>query len=81
MTSDHETLLLEFGLVVDLLTVAFDLHGRTAVRPDSADDHHRLGALLLLLRDRAGQLHQRAGLRPRPVIDRTDCFDRLAREG
>jgi hypothetical protein len=77
--TDHEALLLEFGLLVDLLTVAFDLHGRTTARADSADDHHRLGALLLLLRDRAGQLHQRAGIRPKFING--DCHDRPYREG
>jgi hypothetical protein len=76
--TDDETLRLEFGLVVDLLNVAFDLHGRTTARADSADDHHRLGALLLLLRDRAGTLHQRAGLRPKI---NGDAFDRPHREG
>jgi hypothetical protein len=78
-STDTEVLRLELMIVNDLMAVAMDLHSRIEPKLDTRDEHTQLGSLMMLLRDRAGQLHERAALVPRGAPG--DAFDRPFRDG
>jgi len=72
MSTNLERLQMETLILSDVLSVAVDLASQVEPKPGSADELSRLQSMLLLLMERAEQLHQITdGTARRPAMPTT----------